>query len=175
MRGRRNKPTKIKEIEGNPGGRKLNKLEPKPPLASLEPPEGLEGYALATWARTAPLLSNLRVFTEADRDALESYCVAYGTFKKACEIMRDNEAKMASSRKALILYKSAHSVMRHSQDMMRKLAVEFGMTPSSRTRIPTGSGTGDESEDDKFFGASPGALKVEKNKGKKEQTRPTIH
>ena len=40
-RGRRPKPTALKKLEGNPGKRPLNELEPVPPVASLRCPNYL--------------------------------------------------------------------------------------------------------------------------------------
>ena len=47
--GRKPKPTAIKELEGNPGKRKLNKKEPKPEKGMPVCPEWLLPEAKAEW------------------------------------------------------------------------------------------------------------------------------
>ena len=54
-RGRRPKPTALKKLEGNPGKRPLNELEPVPPVASLRCPNYLLPEARKEWRRLAPM------------------------------------------------------------------------------------------------------------------------
>ena len=49
MAGRKPKPTAIKELEGNPGKRKLNNKEPKPDKGMPVCPEWLPPEAKAEW------------------------------------------------------------------------------------------------------------------------------
>jgi len=58
MRGRKPKPTKQKEAEGNPGKRRLNEDEPRFDATMPEPPEPVKNdpVALAEWERVAPEL-----------------------------------------------------------------------------------------------------------------------
>jgi hypothetical protein len=50
-RGRKPKPTAVKELAGNPGKRALNKHEPEPTAGDLLCPEGVEGEARREWYR----------------------------------------------------------------------------------------------------------------------------
>ncbi|WP_426032826.1 P27 family phage terminase small subunit, partial [Caulobacter sp. DWP3-1-3b2] len=70
-RGRKPKPTALKLIEGNPGKRALNDAEPNAgPIGN--PPDDLDGLALAKWREMARLWR--LVLTAADRDQLAEYC-----------------------------------------------------------------------------------------------------
>ena len=53
MAGRKPKPTKLKLLAGNPGGRPLPENEPQPDPAIPDPPDWMEGEALAEWRRIA--------------------------------------------------------------------------------------------------------------------------
>ena len=75
-RGRRPKPTALKKLEGNPGKRPLNELEPVPPVASLRCPNYLLPEARKEWRRLAPILMNLGLLTAADAVPFAGYCQA---------------------------------------------------------------------------------------------------
>jgi hypothetical protein len=69
MRGRP-KPTSIKVLTGNPGKRRLNHDEPKPPIAIPECPNKLSPAARASWDRLGHAPVGLRMLTALDRAAL---------------------------------------------------------------------------------------------------------
>lgn len=50
MRGRRPKPTALKELEGNPGKRRLNRAEPKPDGDLYAAPEWMSATQRDSWA-----------------------------------------------------------------------------------------------------------------------------
>ena len=52
-RGRKPTPTAIKELEGNPGKRKLNDKEPRPEKKAPSCPKWLEPEAKKEWRRLA--------------------------------------------------------------------------------------------------------------------------
>ena len=50
MRGRKPKPTKLKELAGNPGKRRIAAGEPKPEGNLAEPPDWMTDSQRAGWA-----------------------------------------------------------------------------------------------------------------------------
>lgn len=66
-RGRKPKPTALKKLEGNPGKRPLNELEPMPRVSMLRCPNWLEPEAKKEWRRLAPVLIDAGILTGADR------------------------------------------------------------------------------------------------------------
>ena len=77
QRGRKPKPTAIKELEGNPGKRPLNEAEPKPEHKAPPCPKWLEPEAKKEWRRLSKQLEAIGVLTEVDQAAFASYCQAY--------------------------------------------------------------------------------------------------
>ena len=77
QRGRKPKPTAIKELEGNPGKRPLNDAEPKPERKAPPCPKWLEPEAKKEWRRLSKQLEQIGVLTEVDQAAFASYCQAY--------------------------------------------------------------------------------------------------
>ena len=135
MRGRKPKPTAQKQLEGNPGGRPLNKAEPKLPAeqAADVPTEIADNpVALAEWNRLAPMLTLAGVLTEADRGTLLSACQQWALYLEA-------RSKITN---LVVTTKSGHpmpnpylSVANKALAHCIKLWAELGMTPSSRSRV----------------------------------------
>lgn len=125
---RRSKPTAIRLLEGNPGKRPINHAEPTPPPIDLTCPAGLDAYGRQAWRRTAPLLADMGVLTQADADVLALYCDAYSQWRRSSAALRRLKPIDDAYRRVAITVEKA-------RDQMRLLAGEFGMTPSSRVRI----------------------------------------
>lgn len=60
-RGRKPTPTAIKELEGNPGKRKLNENEPKPERKAPACPKWLDKDARKEWHRLAKKMEALGI------------------------------------------------------------------------------------------------------------------
>ena len=132
--GRKPKPTALKILEGNPGGRKLNENEPKPRPLVPDCPRWLSGKARKVWEKLAPMLGNMGVLTEADEIALAVTCSLYARYKDLERII-DKKGYTGKSSKS---GKRAMPELAMSRDCLRLLKSflsEFGLTPSSRSRI----------------------------------------
>ncbi len=146
MRGRKPKPTALKILEGNPGKRTLNDREPLPPEGIPECPEFLDEEARAEWYRLAALLGRMKLLTVADRSALAAYCTVYSRWVAAERQVRQYGTVILSPNKKFPM-KSPHlTIADQALETMRKFMVEFGLTPSSRSRIrlPEDSQAADE-------------------------------
>lgn len=66
QRGRKPKPTALKELEGNPGRRPLNGAEPKPERKAPRCPSWLEEEAKKEWRRMGRILEQMGLLTEMD-------------------------------------------------------------------------------------------------------------
>jgi P27 family predicted phage terminase small subunit len=146
MRGRKPRPTVLKLIEGNPGKRSLNEREPVPPAEIPECPEFLDTEARAEWERTSQVLADMGLLTLADRSALAAYCVAYSRWVQAEQQVARFGTIVKSPEKGFPMKSPYLTVADQALESMRKLMVEFGLTPSSRSRIrvPEGGKAADE-------------------------------
>ena len=135
MRGRKPKPSSIKDLEGNPGKRKVNDREPIPPDGIPDCPEFLNDEARAEWFRTAKVLTDMGLLTVADRSALAAYCVSYARWVQAEEQVKKFGTIVKSPEKNFPMKSPYLTVADQALENMRKLMVEFGLTPSSRSRI----------------------------------------
>ncbi len=138
MRGRKSKPTRLKILAGNPGRRPINEREPQPSLLpSLpDPPKQLSREGRKEWIRVGGFLLRTRVLTEADLTALSAYATVYGRWMVAeCEIKRKGILVPAAPRSKARVQNPMLPVANKAFQQMSQLLGEFGLTPSSRTRI----------------------------------------
>src|SRR5436190_8755005 len=148
MRGRKPKPTSIRMLEGNPGKRALNDREPTPPQGVPDCPNYLDDEAKAEWFRTAKVLKDMGLLSLADRAALAAYCTCYSRWLHAEEQVKKFGAIVKSPEKGFPMKSPYLVIADQAMEAMRKFMVEFGLTPSSRSRIrvPEGGPALDEFE-----------------------------
>ena len=140
MRGRKPKPTNSKLLAGNPGKRKVNAQEPRPPGLIPPCPRHLSAEARREWKRISVGLRRVGLLSQIDRAALAAYCQWWARWVKAEQkLAKQGEVVKASNphagRKAMVR-NPWFLVAIQAWDHVRKLLVEFGMTPSSRSRLP---------------------------------------
>jgi len=149
VRGRKPMPSAIKELRGdydkNPQRR--NKKEPKPPEGIPNPPRYLDRLAKHEWRQTCRLLAAMNVLSSADRSALTFYCQTYSEWRKAIAqcaehgawtIGQDSNGNTTTSRNEW------DRIRERCADSCRKWLIEFGLTPSARTRLQVTEETKDE-------------------------------
>jgi P27 family predicted phage terminase small subunit len=133
MKGRKPIPTHLKVLRGNPGKRPLHENEPTPePGAAM--PTWLSPAAAAHWPAIAERLEKAGVLTVLDQTALAMYCEAFARWRHATDHVAQHGPVIVSP--SGLARRSPHLVIadRASEQMVR-LLTEFGMTPSSRSRV----------------------------------------
>ncbi len=135
-RGRPPKPTALHLVKGNPGRRDRNENEPEPELQKwAEPPAHLSDVAKAKWPEMVDLLSRNNVFTEMDVDLLAIYVEAHAIELHAFEQLTKDGWTVKSPKSGYLIaspYKAIHS---NAWKTKQEIMSEFGMGPTSRTRI----------------------------------------
>jgi P27 family predicted phage terminase small subunit len=134
MAGRKPKPTAAKQLAGNPGKRPLNRNEPKFGGVPKCPPH-LDKAAKAEWKRVSKELEAVGLLTSVDRAALAAYCSAWSRWVDAEQNIQKFGTVIKSPKSGFPIQNPYVSVANTALDQMRKFLVEFGMTPSSRSRI----------------------------------------
>ena len=132
--GRKPKPTALKKLEGNPGKRPLNTMEPTPPNVSIHCPQYLLPDARKEWKRLAPILIQMGLLTAADVVPFAAYCTAFARWKEAEEeisrhgsIYKDNEGRIRPNPYIAIANQQLREI--------KSFAAEFGLTPSNRSAM----------------------------------------
>ena len=134
MAGRKPKPTKFKVISGNPGHRPLNRAEPKPKAATTRAPAGLSKLARKHWGVVAKQLTAAGILTELDKPALMLYCEAWARWREAA-IEVEKCGMLIKAQNGFEMQNPYLAIANKAADQMLKMLAEFGMTPSSRSRI----------------------------------------
>lgn len=132
-RGRKPKPTAVAELQGNPGKRPLNKREPKP-KSEVKKPRGMSRGAKRFWTDHATELERLRILTGVDVPALrlaaEHYALAVLAAKELHATGLTVKGADGTPKKNPVA-----QVFKDNSLAFKAFATEFGMTPSSRTRL----------------------------------------
>lgn len=128
-------PTKLRLLRGNPSQRKMPENEPQvdaaiPPM----PPHLTDPVAVEEWDRITQILYEVGVLTRVDGNALALYCDAHAAYLEAKKDIAENGFNATTGTGSIIQRPSVGVFHRCRTDMLRILA-EFGMTPSSRTKV----------------------------------------
>ena len=155
--GRKPKPTALRLAQGNQGRKAIRADEPKPDPAAPEMPDFLGEAARAEWSRIVPELEAIGVLARADRAALAAYCDAFGRWEEATKKIAESGSTFFNQHGDE--KRSPWTVLqREALAELRQFVVEFGMTPSSRTRVsakPPATST-PKKPGAQFFGARAG-------------------
>ena len=150
-RGRRPKPTAVKELAGNPGHRPLNASEPQPRASRARTPRGLGDEGGRFWRKYAPALAALGVLTEVDEPALRMAAEHFELALRAATELREGvmipaETGVGPTQRVLtgLLMEDADGnlrknpllqVLRDQSAALRSYLTEFGMTPAARSKL----------------------------------------
>ncbi|MBF4041896.1 phage terminase small subunit P27 family [Burkholderia pseudomallei] len=135
MRGRKPTPTALKLVRGNPGKRPLNDAEPSPPAASdMECPHWLSAAAKPHWPAIADQLHRAGLLTDIDHTALGLYCEAFARWVDANEKVVKLGAVVKSAQ-GYPIPSPYLQVANQAYAQLTRMLAEFGMTPSSRSRV----------------------------------------
>ena len=134
MAGRKPLPTHLKLVKGTARPGRLNKNEPKPSVVVPEPPEHLDERAKVKFTVMANMLARHGVMTELDVGAIARYAVVWCRWIDAeAEIKKRGPVVKTSGDN--IIQNPFLAVANKCLLQMAQIESEFGLTPSSRSRI----------------------------------------
>jgi P27 family predicted phage terminase small subunit len=140
-RGPKPKPKAILRAQGSWRGAD-NPSDPVYPAGPIEAPDWLDAQAKAYWAKLAPMLIRADVYKAPDETALARYCQLLSRYR-TCEafIRKHGHTYALKSDKGKVIGTRAFPEVRIASDLASQIArldVEFGFTPSARSRIIAG-------------------------------------
>jgi P27 family predicted phage terminase small subunit len=145
MAGRKPKPTLLKFVTGNPGKRALNKNEPQTQCEIPACPEQIQGIARQEWGRITQEMYSMGIIDLVSMAALVGYCEHYEQWANASANVR-KFGTVVKSKSGYPVQSPYLGIMNRALSEMRKFMVEFGMTPSSRSRVTSNKPKATESE-----------------------------
>lgn len=137
MRGRVPRPAALSKLAGDRRAQARQTLELPPAIPVA--PEWLDEDAKREWFEIVPVLSRMKVLTDADRFAVAQLADYLARYKFCADMVRkmgfafaqrDEEGKVIGMKRNP--YVSMHLDYGAA---VQKLLVQFGMTPSARSRI----------------------------------------
>ena len=151
--GRRPKPTNILRFTGNPGKRPLNRREPQPVKPRRAPPAPaiLGEKGKVEWRRMCKILLQMGLLSEADLTVLMAYCKC---FEQWTEAVRDTETfgSVHLTSNGNMIQSPHVGIANTALSNMTRLAIEFGLTPASRSRVQVPGGGKSSAGREYFFG-----------------------
>lgn len=134
-RGRKPLPDKLKLLRGTAEPRNMHPDQPQADADQLQfIPDELSPEAQKHWAKLRPLLVDAGIANNLDRMALIQLCEAWATLLQV----------QGDMRKTGLLVRGANNIpvrtplwamVNSAEKNVTRLLAEFGMTPSSRTRV----------------------------------------
>jgi P27 family predicted phage terminase small subunit len=142
--GRRPQSTALKLLRGNPGKRKPNEHEPRPPSGDVVKPEGLSAGGSRVWDELAPICLAMGTLTTADLRPFATLCELQSTLQIASAgkdapgfapfRMRPKDSSREDSPMVVVI-DSVLKLERDTATALRHFYEVFGLTPSARARL----------------------------------------
>lgn len=135
MRGRKPKPQELAELHGNPRDRPTPIGAKAAPVEVLpEPPPVLDDVAAAMFRELVASTTSIGMLTNHDLAALTTYCAAWSQFCTAEKKLQEEDYVITDA-KGNPIRNPWYYIKNSAVDQLMKIGVEFGFTPSSRTRV----------------------------------------
>lgn len=135
MRGRKPKPTELKVLTGNPGGRDLNLNEPEySPALPIEAPDSLNRYGKKRWRELINEMSVAGVLKATDIHVLEQFCYWLGVWRDAVDEVKAEGLKIPNTAGNLTKNPSV-AIASDAANHVARFGALLGLDPSSRSRI----------------------------------------
>lgn len=131
MRGRKPKPTDVMVLRGNAHAIARVVREPKATKGAPTCPDWLDAEAKRQWRHLVEELKAMRILSTVDRTVLAGLCQNWSLWVRASKAL--NKIKDLTDDNATRLMTKADN----AHKAFFRGCLEFGLTPSSRTRLRT--------------------------------------
>ena len=136
MKGRKSIPTSVKQLSGTLRPDRINPSEPViEPLVELPvAPDWLNDWAKDEWYVVVGWLHSMNMLSQIDTSILAAYCQQMGVYREAEEQLQGGK-RTTTTDKGYEMASPWVSIGSKALQMALKIAAEYGLTPSSRSRI----------------------------------------
>jgi P27 family predicted phage terminase small subunit len=145
------KPPALKVISGRGNGKDCAGRQipavPKFDREAPEPPEWLDGEALAEWHRIVPALECLDLLKIADRSMLATYCETWARYVDAVVEYKAHGLTLINPDSGRIGKNPAVAIAEAAASQLRSFANDFGLSPAAERNLATAPKSDDNSED----------------------------
>lgn len=155
-KGRKNQPTHLKLVKGNPGKRPLPENEPQPKRQRPNKPSTFTSEGSRLWDELSNELFGMGVLTKVDGLALRMLVENFERYLEAKRILNSYGSmtyEVESDSGILIKLNPAVGIMERANNAIRAWCSEFGLTPAARARVEKALDDGETDEVDGLFTA----------------------
>ena len=151
-KGRKPTPSHLKVVRGTNRADRENTSEPKPRRELPSAPAHMTDRGREAWGYVVGILDRMGVLTEADALAVELLCEARSDWLSAREEIAGSGGETYQTEAGLIKAHPAVAMRNDAARRLQSLLAEFGMSPSSRSKVSAKEP--DEKDDPaaRFFG-----------------------
>lgn len=128
-------PSNVKRLRGTYRADRAAPAEPAPDVVAPNCPRWLDPVAKREWRYVVRELVAMRVMARIDRDALAAYCQAYAEWRAMQEVLDLHGYIQIVGQSGYLAPRPEVAIRNKAIDRMHRYMREFGMTPSSRTRV----------------------------------------
>ena len=138
-RGRKPKPTALHELNGNPSKLDLNEIKEK--TIKVNPgmpicPDYLDAVGKSKWNEIVGELGPIGILCKVDGAALEACCQTYSVMVKAAQVINAPGSSMTMpTQNGGNQQITELGIYNRAAALYKSYMAEFGMSPSSRTRL----------------------------------------
>ena len=137
--GRKPKPTQMKVVQGTFRKDRANPNEAKPKKQLPPCPDFLKGTARQEYFRIGRKLERIGVLTEVDDIALIGLCQSWAEYLEATE-QASKTGMLVKSPSGYPIFNPYVTLANQALKRVKSFLTEFGMTPSSRSRVMASPG-----------------------------------
>jgi P27 family predicted phage terminase small subunit len=150
-RGRKRKPAAEHKANGNPGRRNIRAEPEFPKAVGAMPPDYLNEVAKRKWHSLMPMLEKSGAITECDLTLFAAFCVHFSLWQEALKELGEQGA-IHITPKGCQQVSPYDTMVRQHAALMHKLGSEFGLTPSTRSKVALVGDGAEKDEFEKVFG-----------------------
>ena len=138
------KPASVSNLANNPRRKKEVDLQGTQSVPA--PPKHLNKIANDKFIEVCDLLSQMKVITQQDADAVEKYAINYATFRECYEQIKAGNLIQTNPKTGYENPSPYSRIMNQVSQQMDKFLLEYGFTAASRARMRVKA---EEENDDK--------------------------
>lgn len=137
MPGRKPTPSSIKKLRSTERPCRVNENEAEVVrIEKLPPsPSWFSNLAKRIYRRKGQELINQGIMSTLDIDMFLLYCNEYATYIETSEWIREIELDAEHDKAQVIRYKRVRQQNNQAWERCKSIAIEFGFTPSARSRV----------------------------------------
>jgi P27 family predicted phage terminase small subunit len=151
-KGRKPTPSHLKVVRGTDRADRMNESEPRPRRELPSAPAHMTDQGREAWGYVVGILDRMGILTEADAIAVELLCEARSDWLSARDEITNAGGETYTTGAGLIKAHPAVAMRNDAARRMQSLLAEFGMSPSSRSKV---SAKGDDDQENpaaSYFG-----------------------